>query len=192
MGFDPMTHRPRTDIFATLPHLIALANLIDNPDHALRLQSEALQMARLNQCLQLQHLLQSSISVPNSLPDVAAATFNLFTHLDPPPPPEAAQFLQESMQFSHMPCLQAPCSVDQSSLSKGVMVQGLEFGENSPATSSPLWLQQSLSPPPAAAPVTETSITNTVDGCSASSSYGGAAQMWSELLDDPIFHEIIP
>uniref|UniRef100_A0A453PN61 Transcription factor MYB39 n=1 Tax=Aegilops tauschii subsp. strangulata TaxID=200361 RepID=A0A453PN61_AEGTS len=27
MGFDPMTHRPRTDFFAALPQLIALANL---------------------------------------------------------------------------------------------------------------------------------------------------------------------
>lgn len=27
MGFDPMTHRPRADLFATLPHLIAMANL---------------------------------------------------------------------------------------------------------------------------------------------------------------------
>uniref|UniRef100_A0A453PMT4 HTH myb-type domain-containing protein n=1 Tax=Aegilops tauschii subsp. strangulata TaxID=200361 RepID=A0A453PMT4_AEGTS len=25
MGFDPMTHRPRTDFFAALPQLIALA-----------------------------------------------------------------------------------------------------------------------------------------------------------------------
>ncbi|KAK8934552.1 Transcription factor MYB39 [Platanthera zijinensis] len=29
MGFDPMTHRPRTDFFAALPHLLALANLVD-------------------------------------------------------------------------------------------------------------------------------------------------------------------
>ncbi|KAG0501996.1 hypothetical protein HPP92_002068 [Vanilla planifolia] len=28
MGFDPATHRPRTDFFAALPHLLALANLI--------------------------------------------------------------------------------------------------------------------------------------------------------------------
>ncbi|KAJ6677963.1 TRANSCRIPTION FACTOR MYB39-LIKE [Salix viminalis] len=53
MGFDPMTHRPRTDIFSSLPNLIALANLkelIDHhslEEHALRLQTEAAQMAKL-------------------------------------------------------------------------------------------------------------------------------------------------
>ncbi|KAI3989734.1 hypothetical protein MKX01_009226 [Papaver californicum] len=29
MGFDPMTHRPRTDLFSSLPQLLALANLSD-------------------------------------------------------------------------------------------------------------------------------------------------------------------
>lgn len=53
MGFDPMTHRPRADIFSSLPHLLALANfkeLMDHPsweEHAARLQAEAVQMARL-------------------------------------------------------------------------------------------------------------------------------------------------
>ncbi|KAH6799460.1 myb domain protein 92 [Perilla frutescens var. frutescens] len=196
MGFDPMTHRPRTDIFATLPQLIALANLIDNPDHAMRLQSEAAQMARLNQCLnnlllqQIPNFHNTDINIPMPLPLP-------FNNLEPPPPSmpiSTAQFLQESMQFLHLPELQAPCSVDQSPLiAKGVMVQGSDFGvlsqgENSPVSSSP-WLHQSLSPPPAPPPVTDTSIANAVDACSTSS-YGGAAQMWSDLLDDPIFHEI--
>ncbi|KAL0431930.1 UNVERIFIED_CONTAM: Transcription factor [Sesamum radiatum] len=175
MGFDPMTHRPRTDIFSTLPHLIALANLIDNPswpeEQAMRLQAaEALHIARLNH-----HL------------EIPAA-----------PPSLAASFLQDPVApFSHLPDLQAPCSVinDQSSLSKcggGGVGQGSDFGavENSPGSSSPWLIRQNLSPSPpsAAAPVTENSITNTVDACSTSS-YGGA-QMWSDLLDDPIFHEI--
>ncbi|KAA8546809.1 hypothetical protein F0562_003267 [Nyssa sinensis] len=61
MGFDPMTHRPRTDIFSSLPHLIALANLKELMEHhsweeqAVRLQTEAAQMARLQY---LQYLLQ--------------------------------------------------------------------------------------------------------------------------------------
>nr|AGN52076.1 MYB-related transcription factor [Salvia miltiorrhiza]AGN52186.1 MYB-related transcription factor [Salvia miltiorrhiza] len=173
MGFDPMTHQPRTDLFATLPQLLALANLIENPssweDQAIRIQSQALQMARLNQCLN--HLLHPSIPIPNfhtaaALSDVDAA---IFAHLDAPP-----------AHFAHLPDLQAaPCS--------GVMPQGSDFagvlpqGENSPPSSSP-WLQQTLSP-------SSSIISNTVDACSASS-YGGAAQMWSELLDDPIFHDI--
>ncbi|XP_030496432.2 transcription factor MYB53 [Cannabis sativa] len=61
MGIDPMTHRPRTDIFSSLPHLIALANLkelMDHPweEHAVRIQAEAVQnMAKLHY---LQYLLQ--------------------------------------------------------------------------------------------------------------------------------------
>lgn len=189
MGFDPMTHRPRTDIFATLPQLLALANLIENPspasweDHAIRMQSEALQMARLNQCLQ--HLLRPSIQIPNfhgagTVSDVDAA---ILAHLEAPPPPaaaafSAAQFLQDSAQFAHLPELQAaPCGGGDFA---GVMGQL----ENSPPSSSP-WMQQSLSASPVAAQVAESSvIDNTVDVC------GGAAQMWSELLDDPIFLDI--
>ncbi|CAI0468250.1 unnamed protein product [Linum tenue] len=71
MGFDPMTHQPRTDLFATLPQLMALVQLKDllldhtssnsNPlDHqTMRLQAEALQLAKLQY---VQYLLQSSSS----------------------------------------------------------------------------------------------------------------------------------
>ncbi|KAG8383537.1 hypothetical protein BUALT_Bualt04G0023800 [Buddleja alternifolia] len=192
MGFDPMTHRPRTDIFSSIPHLIALANLkemIENPSweqQAMRLQNEAIQMARLNQYLQyiLQpppHTFQNSTP---TIPDLS--TFNLLNshHLETPPAPPslttsaAASFLQEATPFSHLPSLQN--INNQTSL---IVAEG----ENSPAGSSCPW----LSPSPASAaalPVTETSITNTGDACSTSSFEG--AQMWSEFLDDPLFHEI--
>ncbi|XP_050230602.1 transcription factor MYB93 [Mercurialis annua] len=72
MGFDPMTHQPRTDIFATLPHLMALLNLKELMDahpldeQAMRLQAEAVHLAKLQY---LQYLLQSAASLtsnPNS------------------------------------------------------------------------------------------------------------------------------
>ncbi|KAF2299693.1 hypothetical protein GH714_002487 [Hevea brasiliensis] len=69
MGFDPMTHQPRTDIFASLPHLMALLNLKDFMDqhpldeHAMRLQAEAVQLAKLQY---LQYLLQSATSIPSN------------------------------------------------------------------------------------------------------------------------------
>ncbi|KAK4411679.1 Transcription factor [Sesamum angolense] len=204
MGFDPMTHRPRTDIFSTLPHLIALANLIDNPswpeEQAMRLQAaEALHIARLNQYLQTLLHHQPPPPFPTTATTVPAdiSAFNLFSHLETPaaPPSLAASFLQDPVApFSHLPDLQAPCSGinDQSSLSKCGGGVGSDFCavENSPGSSSPWLIRQNLSPSPpsAAAPVTENSITNAVDACSTSSY--GAAQMWSDLLDDPIFHEI--
>ncbi|OAY67641.1 Transcription factor MYB39, partial [Ananas comosus] len=77
MGIDPMTHRPRTDFFATLPQLLALANLhelVDHrpwDDHAARLQTEATTQAVKLQCLQ--YLLQTAAAVTAT----SAATNNL-------------------------------------------------------------------------------------------------------------------
>ncbi|KAL0307587.1 UNVERIFIED_CONTAM: Transcription factor [Sesamum angustifolium] len=100
MGFDPMTHRPRTDIFSTLPHLIALANLIDNPswpeEQAMRLQAaEALHIARLNQYLQTLLHHQPPPPFPTTAATVPAdmSAFNLFSHLETPAaPPSGCQF----------------------------------------------------------------------------------------------------
>ncbi|CAA0842896.1 myb domain protein 92 [Striga hermonthica] len=71
MGFDPMTHQPRTDIFSSL---VALAKLIENPagcwelEQAVRLQTEAAHMARL-QSLILQNLPKSNYHFdPKQLP----------------------------------------------------------------------------------------------------------------------------
>ncbi|KAL0378574.1 UNVERIFIED_CONTAM: Transcription factor [Sesamum radiatum] len=180
MGFDPMTHRPRTDIFSNLNNLIALANLIENPtweEQAMRLQAEAVQMARLSQYLQY-----INTTLP-AIPDIT--TFSLLNSLkDNPiltPAPPLSYFQDQSAPFAHLPDLQTACDVQASEYA----------GKNSaagPSPSSPWQMPEDISPPAAVAPVTETSITNTGDVCS-SSSYGGN-QMWSELLDDPLFHEI--
>lgn len=67
MGFDPMTHQPRTDIISTLPYLLALANMTEMMEHHQSwddqqasmslLQAETVHLAKL-QCLQ--YLLQQS------------------------------------------------------------------------------------------------------------------------------------
>ncbi|MCD7455475.1 Transcription factor myb93 [Datura stramonium] len=56
MGYDPMTHRPRTDLFASLPNIIALANLLHEHHPLERLQAEAAQLAKIQY---LQFLFQS-------------------------------------------------------------------------------------------------------------------------------------
>ncbi|KAK7275059.1 hypothetical protein RIF29_16166 [Crotalaria pallida] len=68
MGYDPITHQPRTDIFSGLSQLLALATLKELLDHhhpldqnaAILLQAEAIQLARLQyfQQQQQQQLLQ--------------------------------------------------------------------------------------------------------------------------------------
>ncbi|CAN6720670.1 unnamed protein product [Malus baccata var. baccata] len=67
MGFDPMTHQPRTDLFSSLSQLLALANLQDlmqqyQPadhinQHAATLQAD--QAVQLSKLQYMQHLLQS-------------------------------------------------------------------------------------------------------------------------------------
>ncbi|KAA8530845.1 hypothetical protein F0562_005531 [Nyssa sinensis] len=212
MGIDPITHRPRTDIFSSLPHLIALANLKELMEHhsleeqAVRLQTEAAQMARLQY---LQHLLQppsNMAALSNSMNTVTdMETYNLLSSItsmkDSPVlnstqlenPNRSFQSIHESIPFSHLPELQVPCSF-QTPLDKG-MVQSSNFivlsqEQNSPT--SPLFPSTSSpSPPPMAPPTTETSISNTGDACSTSSYGGLPSSFWSDiLLEDPLFHEI--
>ncbi|CAN8303468.1 unnamed protein product [Cochlearia groenlandica] len=66
MGIDPVTHQPRTDLFASLPQLIALANLkdlIEQTSQFSSIQSEAAQLAKLQY---LQCMLNSSASLTNN------------------------------------------------------------------------------------------------------------------------------
>ncbi|XP_074582691.1 transcription factor MYB93-like [Curcuma longa] len=60
MGFDPMTHRPRTDFFAALPQLLALLQLRELIGH----QADANQVAKLQY---FQDLLHSANSISNGL-----------------------------------------------------------------------------------------------------------------------------
>ncbi|EOX92094.1 hypothetical protein QUC31_003454 [Theobroma cacao] len=199
MGIDPMTHRPRTDIFSSLPHLIALANLKELMDHqpweehAVRLQAEAVQMAKL-QCLQYLFQTPASISagsnnINNTFTDME--TINLSNSLSPvkdnsvlssPQLDIAAASLQgfnDSILFPRLPDLQIPCEYPTSTNKD--MAQAQEYtvlsqGENK--CNSP-WLTSSATPSPSVAPsVTETLIDNSV---------------WPDhhlLFDDPLFHEI--
>ncbi|XP_073147029.1 transcription factor MYB53-like [Henckelia pumila] len=205
MGFDPMTHRPRTDILSSLPSLIALANLkelIENPtweEQAMRLQAEAVQMARLKQYLQ-QCLLEPSPIIPafqniNIIPSTSSTTvqdletFNILSALSQLetvelPPSVAAGSFHDSIPFSHLPDLQG----EPAALVQGHDYEAVLSNDQSPASTWNIPVSLSPSPPPEAVVATETSFTNTGDACSTSS-YGGA-HIWSELLDDPLFHDI--
>lgn len=79
-----MTHQPRTDIFAYLPQLIALANLKDLVElnqfpfeqHAVRFQTEAVQLAKL------QYLQQYLIPSPGSSSTPMTNNNNIITDVD--------------------------------------------------------------------------------------------------------------
>ncbi|XP_065875185.1 transcription factor MYB92-like [Euphorbia lathyris] len=193
MGFDPMTHRPRTDIFSSLPHLIALASLrelIDHQsleEHAVRLQAEAVEMAKLQY---LQYLLQSQPNGRNSNTITSVAfgdmeSFNLLNSIKDSSVSSCssqidlsrlAQFgVDDSTHFSHLPDLQLPLNNKDSRIEGGDQFRGF----NSP--NSP-WLLSSSTPSPPPPPpepeVVPPPSTSTLTD-------------WQQLLlEDPLFHEI--
>lgn len=202
MGFDPMTHRPRTDIFSSFSHLLALANLKDImethswDEQAVKLQAE---MAKLQY---LQYLLQPNSNINNTttalLTDID--TINLLNSLSSSSPDNIAgggsmdsliHLNNSSIPFSHMPDLQASYQTTPTN-NKDSTPAAQEFpvlSQLTPAAAS----FATPSPPSMVGPVPETSsINNLGDVCSTSSCYGGAPpSIWPELLlEDPLFHEI--
>ncbi|KAL5705241.1 Transcription factor myb93 [Ranunculus cassubicifolius] len=204
MGFDPMTHRPRTDIFSSLSHLIALANLRDVMDHhpweeqAVRLQAEAAQLARLQY---VQYLLQSTSSVPaGPTSNLAGITdleaFNLLNSMKENQLPNlscqlenpTSQPFDNSISFSQLQDLQLqmPCTF-----------QNGEYGivQDEATPTSPWVPTSSLNTTTTSTTplVTQNSFNSSGDACSTSS-YGGGpspSSFWPELLlEESFIHEI--
>ncbi|KAI3824365.1 hypothetical protein L1987_05823 [Smallanthus sonchifolius] len=190
MGIDPVTHRPCTNVFTNLNHLIALANLKELADH--------LSLLSLDQQLSMLAKLQSEQAVhqiANAI-DPLVNTLNMVgNHLFQPTPslslqtgitnhPPNINNLEISnlddhmnMSFSHLP--------------------DLHTVEN---PSSDAWITNSCSSPavhvPVARPMTE-STSN--DACSTTTSSGGGGgeappppHFWPDiLLEDPLFHDLL-
>ncbi|CAL9136368.1 unnamed protein product [Musa textilis] len=161
MGFDPMTHRPRTDFFATLQQLIAVDNLrklIEGrpwDDHAARLQAEPAK-------LQYFHLLQQ-----------------LATAMEAPSVPSPAPYRDiagQKRDDGPLPELQVPCFFFDQPISDGTTQSsnpiGLSLGDTSPG--SPFM--------PPLPPLADVSIGN-LQGDARS---GNPPPPWPEILfDDP-------
>ncbi|KAL7175931.1 hypothetical protein ACSBR2_029495 [Camellia fascicularis] len=218
MGFDPMTHQPRTDLFANLPHLIAMANLRDLINQP---SLEADQLANLQY---LQHLLQfadsssvtSSPYSQNSITDHidALSLWNSISPLRQNPVLNSSystQVLQNQALFSienatssqplhhNNPIItslnfpesdpQVPFSF-QTPLNSDINTAMISHEDDKPPNSP--WLL----PSPTSSgtlPISEVSISNPGDGCSVSSYGGGGASSscWTELLfEEPFMHEI--
>ncbi|KAJ0988416.1 hypothetical protein J5N97_006772 [Dioscorea zingiberensis] len=194
MGFDPMTHRPRTDFLATLPHLIALANLkelVDNnpwDDHSMRLQAEAVQAVHAAKLQCLQYFIQSAMGSNSSTNSGSSMT----AELEPMSLLNSQMMVMPSMPSApapavHLQDLQIPSSFEQQQpLSNETNHQDSSFivfsqGENS-TPRTPLISPSSLPP------LTDISVGNPGDACSTSScGDGGAAPFWPELLLDDTF-----
>ncbi|XP_009606781.1 transcription factor MYB92-like [Nicotiana tomentosiformis] len=218
MGYDPMTHRPRTDIFNSLQHLIALANLKELMEHQY-----------------LQNLLQThnNISFNTSIQDIEA--YNLLNSLSSL---KDSQFLgtnnhmenhlisspnsslqaQDLIPFSHLPELQTSCSFQNLINKDKVRPQNTDFtvlsnGETLSPTSP--WIPSALSPSPPRPSLTndqrrkENSSEMVVSSClpeerklpdylfqpdseRALSNEGAPPSIWPDLLLEDSFFQDIP
>ncbi|XP_038983709.1 transcription factor MYB93 [Phoenix dactylifera] len=211
MGFDPMTHRPRTDFFATLPQLIALANLrelVDGhpwDDHAAaRLQAEAVRAARLQY---FQYLLQSAAAMAsnsntNSLSTITTSDMDPTGLLSPlqvlsfasdVPTTSPIESIGGQSQISQLPDLHIPCSsFDVQPIMSSDTIQGSNFGFLSQGDPSGTPRTPLISPHSSLPPLTDLSAGNPGDACSTSSCGGTGSPLsfWPELLlDDPFMTE---
>ncbi|KAK8580338.1 hypothetical protein V6N13_143448 [Hibiscus sabdariffa] len=194
MGIDPMTHQPRIDIFASLPQLIALANLLETSprlfhDQVLGFQAEAAQ----TQLAKLQNLQQLLVQSQNGI-----AALNLNQVIPSSPHFSFGNATSQQLHHPHLLDPQVPFSFQTSLNNEKTPVNGdqmcnfssstmLSQGDNQTDNSSS-WLLPSTDFPPAA---TETSLSNPGDASSSSGNNGAASPYWSELyFDDSIMHEI--
>lgn len=189
MGFDPMTHQPRTDLFSCLPQLIALANLKDLIDHH---QFEAIQLAKL-QCLN--HITEIA-AISNLMDSVPQAQEN------PNSVPLEVGLENQNYQFSienaatisqplHQDPQIVPFGTFQTTLDSEMRQLGLNVN-SSPSSSSwttlPSLTSSNLSP------LMETLMGNPGD-ISSAVSYGGGegrggSSDWPEFnLEDSFLHE---
>ncbi|KAK9670442.1 hypothetical protein RND81_13G202300 [Saponaria officinalis] len=207
MGIDPMTHRPRTDIFSSIPHLIALANLnnlVENhswDEQAMRLQNE---VAKLQY---LQFLLQPPNNSNYPMPNLDMDSLNLLNNSLP-----SFNNIKDNYNnnnnpnfnllnpfdgiHDHLPNLKdlddnnnnndnLGLSKDNDNISNMISDHNMllqPFNENcSPSSSWIPSLSSSPSPPP--------TITATTTAATATTS--AASSFWPDLLlEDTLFHEI--
>ncbi|KAJ6841571.1 transcription factor MYB39-like [Iris pallida] len=213
MGFDPMTHRPRTDFFAALPGLLALANLRElvdaRPwdDHSVRLQAEAVQATKLQY---LQYLLQSAAPTDSNLgfngvlahhhdmdsmglhnvPQPVACSFGTSipdrsTDLLPPPPGGVAG-LPAELQFPSCYDHQPLSNVETNRQDSSCFTLLSQGGDDDSSPRTPF---------DALPPLADVSVGNrpSGDACSTSSCAGSAgisSFFWPDLLlEDPFATE---
>ena len=217
MGFDPMTHQPRTDLVSSLPYLLALANMTNLMEHqsldeqALSLQAEAVQLAKLQY---LHYLLQSSNSLSTNSYDQNGITnmepfglLNSISNVKENPViecpqmdnPAASLFSHgiDSSQPLHHPnvlshFLDPQVSFSSQSCLNNEQGQGTNFAmisqQGDHTVDDSSWI---VNPSPAPN-MTGTPTSNPGDASSSTSSYGGgSSSYWSELFFvDPIMHEL--
>lgn len=202
MGYDPMTHQPRTDIFSSLSHLLALANLKQLLDH----NASSLQF--LQHSIQPQAITARTSTTHQANPNVMM-NMDSFNHLSSLIQLDDNNVVNESsIAFSHVPELLTHSSSSSSTyqipplLSKEDMVQIPEYctvnKEESGSPNSSTWLHcvqaETTMAPAATHAIISTSVTdNSI--ADAACDFGDVVGQYtwpeSELfLEDSLFQEI--
>ncbi|KAJ4799659.1 Transcription factor MYB39 [Rhynchospora pubera] len=189
MGFDPMTHRPRTDFFAALPQLLALASLHGLADPSIRLQAEAAQAAKIQY---LQGILQSAAAIStspstNSISSIGAASSdldNISCDLGSPlmgvfPSVHSLPNVHDQQPLGLGEEIDIPYSLFEVPMNNDTNEHGsLSYTDDSKIPMTPLLSQSSLPP------LTDFSLLNHEDACGTSDEKN--ASSWPELLlEDP-------
>ncbi|KAM3243929.1 hypothetical protein ACQJBY_055698 [Aegilops geniculata] len=211
MGFDPMTHRPRTDFFAALPQLIALANLRQlveqrpwDDQSANQLQADAVQAAKLEY---LQCLLQSAAAIatspssssintiPTDLEQIGLLSPSQMSSLSSLSSPRILEGINgQDLVSGQVPDIQIPSSSffeHEQTIINGTN-QNSDYsansGEGENGTQKPLLLSEDSLPP-----LTDFPISNLGDACSTSScdAEGNSTQLpiWSDSFYDEFMSE---
>jgi transcription factor MYB, plant len=206
MGFDPMTHQPRTDFFAALPQLIALTNLRQlveqRPwdDHTARLQAEVVQAAKLQY---LQSLLQSAApiatspspssinTIPSDLDQIGLLSPQQMSSLSSLPSPSFLESISgQDIVAGQVPDIQMPSSFFELPISNDAnqntdyTAKGSFEGDNS--TPKTLLMSENSLPP-----LADFTVSNLGDIGSTSSCGGSNTQFpsWPELFDEQFLSE---
>ncbi|KAF7091158.1 hypothetical protein CFC21_093805 [Triticum aestivum] len=211
MGFDPMTHRPRTDFFAALPQLIALANLRQlveqrpwDDQSANQLQADAVQAAKLEY---LQCLLQSAATIatspssssintiPTDLEQIGLLSPSQMSSLSSLSSPRILEGINgQDLVTGQVSDIQIPSSSffeHEQPIINGTN-QNSDYsansGEGENSTQKPLLLSEDSLPP-----LADFSISNLGDACSTSSCHaeGNSTQLpiWSDSFYDEFMSE---
>ncbi|KAM3224851.1 hypothetical protein ACQJBY_057923 [Aegilops geniculata] len=207
MGFDPMTHRPRTDFFAALPQLIALANLRQlveqrpwDDQSASQLQADAVQAAKLEY---LQCLLQSAAAIaaspssssintmPTDLEQIGLLSPSQMSSLSSLSSPRIMEGVNgQDLVSGQVPDIQIPSSsfFEHEQAIINCTNQNSDYSANSGEGEKLLLLSEDSLPPLADFP-----ISNLGDACSTSSCevVGNSTQLsiWSDSFYDEFMSE---
>ncbi|KAK1423643.1 hypothetical protein QVD17_18949 [Tagetes erecta] len=189
MGIDPVTHRPCTNMFASLNQLIALANLKELVDHhsLLSLDQQLSMIAKLQSEQALHQIANSSLN-----------TLNLFgNNLFQPTPPTNS--LQTGLT-NHPPLIENDDYMNPNGPSSLIGISNANDHMNMPFsqmpnlqtienTSSDAWLAKSCSMHHVHVPESTSD-----DACSTTTNSGeelAPTHFWQNiLLEDPLFHDI--